>query len=67
MAIHRFSADDVRQVRLMRPRQYPIERLKLKVKTLRQFVSCLDWDMLLSRGCVKSKDGIASLLSKLPF
>lgn len=47
MAILRFSADDVRQVRRVRPGQYPIERLKLKVKTLRQSVSCLDWKCLL--------------------
>lgn len=47
MAIRRFSADDVRQVRRVRPHQYPIERLKLKVKTLRQSVSCLDWKCLL--------------------
>ena len=67
MAIRRFSADDVREVRRMRPRQYPIERLKLKVNALRQSVSCLDWDMLLSRSCVKSKAGITSFLSKPPF
>lgn len=47
MAIRRFSAADVRQVRRVRPHQYPIERLKLKVKTLRQSVSCLDWKCLL--------------------